>query len=226
MINEIIKLKRKGLSFRKIAEELNSTVGKVQYQWNKYAKVQAPTPIKTDFTPIRKAKTTATQPLTEQSTLRREGISAWLVSNNRLITFWDIPEAKKRLISFYFDKDYSCFLLALRIYDVTSIIFNGSNEHSYVETIVPENQKHWVFKDLKPNRSYCLEIGLKITESKFHPILRSNSLQTPRTSCEQVGSLEKDIHSFLEDTNSPPNWIEHVSTYSYYETESKGGLKA
>lgn len=41
MIEEIVKLRRKGLSFRKIAVELNSTVGKVQYQWKKYMKMKS-----------------------------------------------------------------------------------------------------------------------------------------------------------------------------------------
>lgn len=35
MIDEIIKLRRRGLSFRKIASKLDTTVGKVQYQWTK-----------------------------------------------------------------------------------------------------------------------------------------------------------------------------------------------
>ena len=36
MIKEIIKLREDGLSFRKIASQLNTTVGRVQYRWNKY----------------------------------------------------------------------------------------------------------------------------------------------------------------------------------------------
>lgn len=36
MIEEIIRLRTDGLSFRKIATELNTTVGKVQYRWHKW----------------------------------------------------------------------------------------------------------------------------------------------------------------------------------------------
>ncbi|MHC8522556.1 helix-turn-helix domain-containing protein [Rossellomorea sp. H39__3] len=38
MLEEIIKLREQGVSFRKIAKELDMTVGKVQYQWVKYQK--------------------------------------------------------------------------------------------------------------------------------------------------------------------------------------------
>ena len=40
MIDEIIKLREDGLSFRKIASELNTTVGRVQYRWNKWVNNQ------------------------------------------------------------------------------------------------------------------------------------------------------------------------------------------
>ena len=40
MIEEIIKLRGDGLSFRKIASQLNTTVGRVQYRWNKYVNTQ------------------------------------------------------------------------------------------------------------------------------------------------------------------------------------------
>ena len=40
MIEEIIKLREDGLSFRKIASQLNTTVGRVQYRWNKYVNNQ------------------------------------------------------------------------------------------------------------------------------------------------------------------------------------------
>lgn len=48
MITEIIKLKEQGVSFRRIAKELNTTVGKVQYQWVKYQKALENSPVPAD----------------------------------------------------------------------------------------------------------------------------------------------------------------------------------
>lgn len=36
MLDDIITKRRKGLSFRQIAKELNTSPGKVQYRWNKW----------------------------------------------------------------------------------------------------------------------------------------------------------------------------------------------
>ncbi|PLR87594.1 DUF4912 domain-containing protein [Bacillus sp. V33-4] len=221
MIEEIIKLRRNGLSFRKIALELGSTVGRVQYQWKKYIHEE------------RKGLRTGIVSRPEQIDVRagngfsglgdsaplttQDELVLWSVSADKVYAFWRLSRFIKNLVQQYFDQDYHDLSTVLRLYDITSIIFNGHNAHGHHEIMIAEDVQNWTFKGLKPNRSYCIELGVKLSGTKFFPLLRSNSIHMTRTSAQQSGKLLKDITTFMEKYDSPPNWIEHVSTYSYYE---------
>ncbi|WP_312092178.1 DUF4912 domain-containing protein [Niallia sp.] len=230
MIEQIVSLRRKGLSFRKIAIELNSTVGKVQYQWKKYVKEQEMN------VPVEEEK------LKPQSQLKnpyvsehfwtsidlltkKNGMEAWLTSENTALVFWRIPEGKWQLISTYYDLDPETCSLAVKINDITSIIYNGRNAHSFRLLPVENRQESIVLQDLIPNRSFCFEIGVLDVYQSFLPILQSNPLHTPRTSHDQAGTMENELQKWEKGDIAIPNWIEHVSTYSYYELEEQEDVK-
>jgi len=230
LIEQIVSLRRKGLSFRKIAIELNSTVGKVQYQWKKYVKEQEMN------VPVEEEK------LKPQSQLKnpyvsehfwtsidlltkKNGMEAWLTSENTALVFWRIPEGKWQLISTYYDLDPETCSLAVKINDITSIIYNGRNAHSFRLLPVENRQESIVLQDLIPNRSFCFEIGVLDVYQSFLPILQSNPLHTPRTSHDQAGTMENELQKWEKGDIAIPNWIEHVSTYSYYELEEQEDVK-
>ncbi|MCM3360886.1 DUF4912 domain-containing protein [Niallia sp. MER TA 168] len=230
MIEQIVSLRRKGLSFRKIAMELNSTVGKVQYQWKKYVKEQEKNEQEEE-----KQITTKTEPkipfvsehfwTSVDLLTKKNGMEAWLTSENTALVFWRIPEGKWQLISTYYDIDPETCSLAVKINDITSIIYNGRNAHSYRLLPVENRQESIILQDLSPNRSFCFEIGVLDVYQSFLPILQSNPLHTPRISQNQVGAMEKEIQNWEKGDNPIPNWIEHVSTYSYYELEEQEDVK-
>lgn len=219
MIEDIVKLRRKGLSFRKIADKLDSTVGKVQYQWVKHVKKPSE-----DQQNLKKGSinTKLDGHVSIRKQVPKDGLMAWLINHHSLVTFWRVSEQKKKLVHFYFEKPYASFLKALRVYDVTDIIFNGKNAHSTQEIILADNTDNWTLIGLRPSRCYCIELGIKVNEQKFFPLLRSNVVQVPRSSREQTGQLKHEISNFAKNTTSPPNWVEHVSTYSYYEKVDHG----
>src|SRR2546426_11242545 len=69
---------------------------------------------------------------------------------------------------------------AIRIHDVTDIIFDGKNSHSYVE--IEEGigyMDHWYFNLPNSGRNYCAEVGIK-RERDWFLISRSNTLFVPR----------------------------------------------
>ncbi len=226
LIEQIVNLRRKGLSFRKIAIELNSTVGKVQYQWKKYVKEQETSgqeeekqiPTKT----LPKMRFVSEHFWTSIDLLtKKNGMEAWLISENAALVFWRIPDGKWQLISTYYDIDPENCALAVKINDITSIIYNGRNAHSYRLLPVGNKQESIVLQDLSPNRSFCFEIGVLDVYQSFLPILQSNPLHTPRISHDQVGIMEEELKKWEKGDNPIPNWIEHVSTYSYYELEEQ-----
>ncbi len=230
LIEQIVNLRRKGLSFRKIAIELNSTVGKVQYQWKKYVKEQEVTG-QVEKKKINKESQMKNPYVTENFwtsidlLAKKNGMEAWLTSEETALVFWRIPEGKWQLISTYYDIDPNSCSLAIKINDITSIIYNGSNAHNYRLLPVENKQESVVLKDLVPNRSFCFEIGVLDVYQSFLPILQSNPLHTPRTSQDHTGIMEKELLKWENGDVSIPNWIEHVSTYSYYELEEQEDVK-
>ena len=67
----------------------------------------------------------------------------------------------------------------LRVYDVTYIVFDGANAHSYFDIYVGETI-NWYMDLWSPEKSLCAELGLITPQGKFCPLARSNFIHTPR----------------------------------------------
>lgn len=216
MIEEIIKLRGDGLSFRKIASELNTTVGKVQYRWNKW---------------IEESNNEITNELNRQSTkdsnssddsispelipLKGE-LKARLITPRKIILFWDISELPKKIIERFFNRKFEELVTVTRIYDVTNILFNGKNAHHYNEITVPYQSGHWYIKGLSENRSYVAELGVHLSDNQFFPLYRSNCIQMPSPEILSGNSFQQELLQFHRYEEESPKWVEQVSTYSYY----------
>ncbi|MBT2687127.1 DUF4912 domain-containing protein [Bacillus sp. ISL-47] len=211
MIDEIIKLRRRGLSFRKIAVELDTTVGKVQYQWTKLvqnkAKRSSDEPFQTSSPNQGADKKNA--PIIEDK------INITRISAEKIKVYWEISIYKENMVAQYFNRPISSWRKALRIYDVTGVIFDGGNAQSDHEVVLLNQHTEWTFKGLKPNRVYCIEMGVKLTENNFFPLLRSDALYTSEMGFENISRPQEPIQEAAE-------WTESVSTYTYYETLCEG----
>ncbi|PWW26581.1 hypothetical protein DFO73_110154 [Cytobacillus oceanisediminis] len=211
MIDEIIKLRRRGLSFRKIARELDTTVGKVQYQWTKLVQ--------------NKAKRSSEEPFQINSpnqgtdkkndSIIEDKINLTRIADEKIKVDWKLSIYKENMVAQYFNRPISSWRKALRIYDVTGVIFDGGNAQSDHEVVLQEHHTEWIFKGLKSNRVYCIEMGMKLTENIFFPLLRSDALYSSETGFENISRPQEQIQKAAE-------WTESVSTYTYYETVSEG----
>ena len=67
----------------------------------------------------------------------------------------------------------------LRVYDVTSIIFNGSNAHRFFDIEVGSDATNWYIDTGGPGRSWCVDFGLLLRDGRFITIVRSNTVHTP-----------------------------------------------
>ena len=105
---------------------------------------------------------------------------------------------------------------------MTDVIFTGNNAHHYYDITVPYNKGYWFIKGLTASRSYMAELGVKMNDKDFFPILRSNAVQTPN-----MGGSDVYNHLVLNQQieHYSPKWIDHVSTYSYYEESKIMGQK-
>ncbi|BCB04822.1 DUF4912 domain-containing protein [Bacillus sp. KH172YL63] len=231
MIEDIIKLKEQGVSFRKIAKELGTTVGKVQYQWVKYHKalgsglVTAEIEVKEPQVSkkrIGRASFGRKMADRKDGSRRVSGVSVTFSTPSRIYCYWDIPAGWVRHIQNHFNMNTDPQPYVLRLYDITSIAFNGHNHHAYTDTYVPHTETEWFVNGLKENRSYCMEVGLRLPAGDFIAISRSNVIHTPRTSHHQEWHSMKELTEFEQGFIQEPKWVEHVSTYSYYVMNREG----
>lgn len=208
MIKEIVSLRRKGMSFRKIAEKLNSTVGKVHYQWLKYSNTQ----IDPEEKKIQKKKEINLNTLQGDHFLLSS-----LTPEQKLVSHWKIALWQKEMVASYFNHTVNQMVIILRVYDVTDIYFNGANAHSYYEFQLTEDRNYWIIKGLKRDRTYLTEIGYKLNHH-FFPVLRSNPVHISKKLTLSQNTNQLQMISFESSNDIQPNWIKNVSTYSYYES--------
>jgi uncharacterized protein len=225
VLEQIIEYRKQGLSFRKIAKELNTTVGKVQYQWVKYQKAveeakssvaAASEKIGKKPGPKRQGKYKGKISLKKKTKQLRAELTVMFTEPTRILCYWEIPGSIiKQLIGFKGIRETQ-FQYCLRVFDITSISFDGHNHHNHTDIIVQPHAAHWFINSLKPNRSYCVEYGVVDENGHFTGITRSCVFHTPRTGHDQEYHRLQELHKFETDTTKKPQWVEHVSTYSYY----------
>lgn len=144
-------------------------------------------------------------------------IRAKVVSSQKIGLFWDNSEWPKKLVELYFNCVFADLVQAVRVYDVTHILFNGKNAHHFYEIVVPYHQGYWHVKGLPENRNYVAEIGVKTAGGQFFPLFRSNLIQI--TGAKGESQDTSDLAGFLLQVPEarPLKWKDCVSTYSYYE---------
>ena len=67
----------------------------------------------------------------------------------------------------------------LRVYDVSNIIFNGSNANRFFDILINDFANSWYINTAGPGRSWCVDLGLMLADGSFITIIRSNVVQTP-----------------------------------------------
>jgi hypothetical protein len=67
----------------------------------------------------------------------------------------------------------------LRVYDVSQIIFDGKNAHRFFDIQINEHSNNWYIDTGGPGRSWCVDLGLLLSDGRFIMIVRSNTVCTP-----------------------------------------------
>jgi len=78
----------------------------------------------------------------------------------------------------------------LRVYDVTNIIFDGTNANSFFDIQYNDFANSWYIDTNGPGRSWCVDLGLMLTNGRFITILRSNVVRTPLDSPSMITDEE------------------------------------
>lgn len=124
----------------------------------------------------------------------------------------DLEEAQKRLSEL--GRHGQQPQAVLKFYDVTRLIFDGTNAHASFEVNIELGAGNWYVHLWSPEKSYCVDLGFRTGEGGFLPIARSNVAETPRAwpsvRTEQTFTLEgacqrvESVRSAMEPEEIPP----------------------
>lgn len=223
-----MKMTEEENTFQKIAEDLHLTVDRVQSYWKNWMGKQEDllvnlNPNETNLQDEDSSQ--ANSPVTNIPQLQGK-MQAKLIPPRKAIFFWDSSDLPKRFFQYYFNIRFDDLVPVIRIYDVTQIQFNGKNAHHFYEIPISYQQGYWIVKGLFSNRSYLAEVGVKLSNGSFFPLLRSNSIRIPKLENVLDNEFYQDISQLYRDEEQTPKWREFVSTYSYYlDNGSDGGKK-
>ncbi|MDD5044266.1 MAG: DUF4912 domain-containing protein [Candidatus Omnitrophica bacterium] len=67
----------------------------------------------------------------------------------------------------------------LRVYDVSFIIFDGTNANRFFDIEVVHDVNNWYIDTQAPGRSWCVDFGFKLSDGRFITVARSNVVTTP-----------------------------------------------
>jgi hypothetical protein len=76
--------------------------------------------------------------------------------------------------------------LVLRVYDVSAILWDGTNHHSFFDIEIHDLAGGWYVELGKPGASFVAEVGLRGADGRFLAILRSNFVTLPRDGMSDV----------------------------------------
>lgn len=106
--------------------------------------------------------------------------------------YWELGESTKQILKEKFREDIFGNLI-LRVYDVSGIVFKGDNAYEFFDIKVSPQANNWYIQDLKPSRSWIVDLGIYLEEKIFLTIIRSNMVHTPPSTPSEITDEEWSI---------------------------------
>jgi len=94
-------------------------------------------------------------------------------------TYWEVKDSTIQSIQHNLGNDFEGAKAVLRVYDVTCILFDGSNAHKYFDIEIPLEARSWYIDIGGAGRSWCIDIGFRLRDGRFILIARSNTVLMP-----------------------------------------------
>ncbi|WP_418790596.1 DUF4912 domain-containing protein [Phosphitispora sp. TUW77] len=99
-----------------------------------------------------------------------------------IFAYWEISSVQMDLIAGEFGRPWGEIPLKLIIYDLTGIGQDRDKAHDSFNITVHSLANNYYINDVKPNHSYCADLGVVSPDGIFVCLLRSDVVQTPRDS--------------------------------------------
>jgi hypothetical protein len=98
-------------------------------------------------------------------------------------SYWELPQSRLEKEKAWFGWDSK---LCVRVYDVTGVLFDGTNATAYFDQEVYDRVGSWYFDFSRPMHSFCADLGLLAPNGRFLTMIRSNAVTMPRDGVSDV----------------------------------------
>jgi hypothetical protein len=106
---------------------------------------------------------------------------AVMTVNPRLLhVYWQIAQHDLENIHHTFHEPGAKVQPVLRFYDITYILFDGTNAHYTFDVEVDLQTLRWNVALWNDNKSYVVDLGYKSSDGRFYRMARSNVIHVPR----------------------------------------------
>ena len=98
-----------------------------------------------------------------------------------LFAYWEVTPESCRQAHETLGPEIDGARAILRMYDISLIHFDGTNAHQVFDIDIGLEARGWYLPIWTADKSYCADVGFLARTGRFHPISRSNVIQTPRS---------------------------------------------
>lgn len=117
-------------------------------------------------------------------------VTAMAIDPDRLFVYWEVTDDAMARARDGLGAGGDGAWLDLRVYDVTGVLFDGTNAHSYFDQKVERSDRQWFFDIGKPTSTVCVDVGMRSHEGYFVRIVRSGRVDFPRKGPSPSGEIE------------------------------------
>lgn len=96
-----------------------------------------------------------------------------------LHVYWEVTPVELEKAKYQLGDEHGQSQAVLRCYDVTNIIFDGTNANGSFDVYIDLLSQSWYVHLLSPEKSYFVELGFKTEDGRFYRIARSNIADIP-----------------------------------------------
>jgi hypothetical protein len=108
-------------------------------------------------------------------------LAAMAVNPYLLHVYWQIPGRDPENIQDTLGESLANARPVLRFYDITCILFDGTNAHQVFDVEVDLRTRKWNVPIWSADKSYLIDLGYKAPDGRFYRIGRSNIVRVPRS---------------------------------------------
>ena len=97
-----------------------------------------------------------------------------------LFAYWEVTPESLREAQDTLGAEMDGAGAVVRFYDISFIHFDGTNAHHTFDIDIGLEARGWYVPVWTADKSYCADLGFVARTGRFHAIVRSNVIQTPR----------------------------------------------